>query len=69
VSRGMNRKARYTVGPNRPGGGGHAATWPNYRAAVDEALDPTKAPSKPKTFAEMTEAERAEMRRLYERKP
>jgi hypothetical protein len=35
------------------------------RRSIQEALDPTKAPSKPKTFAEMTESERAEMRRLY----
>lgn len=38
------------------------------RARINEALDPTKAPSKPKTFAEMTDEEKAEMRRLYERK-
>jgi hypothetical protein len=36
---------------------------------IRDALDPTKAPSKPKTFAEMTEAERQEMRKLYEKKP
>lgn len=31
--------------------------------------DPTAAPSKPKTWADMTEEEKAEMRRLYEKKP
>lgn len=35
--------------------------------AISDALDPTKAPSKPKTFSQMSEAEREEMRRLYER--
>lgn len=34
---------------------------------IRDALDPTKAPSKPKTFAEMSDAEREEMCRLYER--
>lgn len=36
--------------------------------SIRDALDPTKAPSKPKTFAQMSEAEKAEMRRLYEGK-
>ena len=35
---------------------------------IRDALDPSKAPSKLKTFADMTESERAEMRRLYEGK-
>jgi hypothetical protein len=39
------------------------------RNAINDALDPTKAPSKPKTFAQMTDEEKAEMRRLYEKKP
>lgn len=38
------------------------------RNQINDALDPTKAPSKPKTWAQMTESERAEMRRLYEGK-
>lgn len=35
------------------------------RRQLRDALDPSKATSKPKTFADMTEAEKAEMRRLY----
>lgn len=35
--------------------------------SIEDALDPAKAPSKPKTWAQMTESERSEMRRLYER--
>lgn len=38
-----------------------------YAAAVAPP-DPAKTPSKPKTWADMTEAEREEMRRLYEKK-
>lgn len=37
--------------------------------AITNALDPTRAPGKVKTFAEMTPEEREEMRRLYEKKP
>ena len=36
--------------------------------AIAEALDPVRAPGKVKSFADMTEAEREEMRRRYERK-
>jgi hypothetical protein len=36
------------------------------RGNMADALDPVKAPGKVKRFAEMTEDERAEMRRLYE---
>jgi hypothetical protein len=68
-------KARYRAGPlRRPGGGGGQISSPlesirrAYAAAVAPP-DPSKAPSKPKTWAEMTEAELEEMRRLYERKP
>lgn len=35
---------------------------------IRDALDPTKASSKPKTFSAMTDEEKAEMRRLYEGK-
>ena len=38
----------------------------HLRCSMADALDPTKAPGRVKTFAEMTEDERAEMRRLYE---
>ena len=34
--------------------------------AIAAALDPTRAPSKVKTFADMTDEEKEEMRRLYE---
>lgn len=37
------------------------------RKQIRDALDPSKAPSKPKTFAQMSEAEREEMRMFYER--
>jgi hypothetical protein len=36
--------------------------------ALRDALDPRTAPKAVKTFADMSESERAEMRRLYERK-
>jgi hypothetical protein len=44
---------------------------PTYiiRNAINDALDPTKAPSKPKTFVTMTEQEKETMRKLYEKKP
>lgn len=35
---------------------------------IRDALDPSKASGKPKTFSEMNDEEKAEMRRLYEGK-
>lgn len=36
---------------------------------ITDALDPTQAPSKVRSFKDMTPEERETMRRLYERKP
>ena len=40
-------------------------SWP--RGTLKEALDPARAPSKGRTFADMNEEERAQMRALYEK--
>jgi len=37
--------------------------------AISDALDPRMAPSKCRSFSDMSEEEREKMRRLYERKP
>jgi hypothetical protein len=63
-------KGRRRMADRRPGFDvAHSAA--NHRAMqwVRDALDPTKAPSKPKAFSQMSDAEREEMRKLYERKP
>lgn len=68
-------RSRYRSG--RGGGGDKAGGFHSHpvaaiRRAYAEAVkspDPTTAPSKAKTWAEMTETEREEMRRLYEKKP
>jgi hypothetical protein len=53
-----------------PADAGKVPINPTYaiRNAIIEALDPSKAPSKPKSFATMTEEEKSAMRKLYEKK-
>lgn len=64
----------YHGGPKRIAWGGpgqHHERDPHYVLAekLTEALDPVRAPGEVKTLADMTQEERAEMARLYARKP
>lgn len=70
-------RSRRTSRVSATGGGDRAAQFgltpvaairKAYAVAVG-LLDPMTVSSKPRTFADMTDAERTEMRKLYEKKP